>query len=198
MSMYFHYVAITWSPWKRVNKLWIPSQRMLCAKFSQKLALWFWRVIFLKVVNIFSLFVYKVLLEKKCMVLPLYKLEFPSTKYVLLCTGLKLAQWFLRRCHGIFTMLLLPPLWNIWTKLNNKNGQNSFLWLRWAKCHSNHVPFRFITGEVKGTSLVQHMRKFCKICKDYGMTVHKSLCKSICLVFCVFMIMLNDGLRMKK
>ena len=77
-----------------------------------KLAKWFLRRRFLKVVNVFSLCGYYLPL-KKCMALNLNKFEFPLSKNTLCHVWLKLAQRFWRRFSkvvNIFQFLLLSPL----------------------------------------------------------------------------------------
>ena len=61
-----------------------------------KMAQWFWRTRFLKVVNVFSLFCNDLPLEKG-EALHLEKLDSPSSKDALCQVLLKLAQWFWRR-----------------------------------------------------------------------------------------------------
>ena len=99
-SMYFRYFIII-SPWKRAGPfIWTNlnplHQRMLCAKFG-----WNWlngsgEEDFFNFVNVFSLFLNYLLLEKDGP-LHLNKLESPSPKDALYQDWLKLAQRFWRR-----------------------------------------------------------------------------------------------------
>ena len=100
LSMYFHYFVII-SPWKRAGPfIWTNLNplypRMLCAKFG-----WNWlsgsgEEDFLSFVNLFSLFLNYLPLEKGG-ALHLNKLESPSPKDALCQVWLNLAQWFWRR-----------------------------------------------------------------------------------------------------
>ena len=96
-----------------------------------KLAQWFLRRRFWKLVNVFSRFRYYLPLEKG-RAIHLYKFQFPSPKAALCQVWLKLAQWFWRKrwkCEKCMTT----------TTTDNK--QISIrktlisLWLRWAKKH---------------------------------------------------------------
>ena len=98
--MHFRYFVII-SPWKRSGPfIWTKLNplypRMLCAKFG-----WNWPIGsgeegFLSFVNLFSLFLNYLPLEKGG-ALHLEKLESPSPKDALCQVWLKLAQWFWRR-----------------------------------------------------------------------------------------------------
>ena len=79
-----------------------------------KMVQWSWRRRFLKVLNVFWLFLDYLPFEKG-MALHLTKIESPSPKNALCQVWLKLDQWFWKRFHlkiwYIFTILQLSPLW---------------------------------------------------------------------------------------
>ena len=79
-----------------LNKLESPSPRDTLCQVWLKLAQWFLRRRFLKVVNLFLL-IPNYLPFGKGVALRLNKLEFPSPKDTLCQVWLKLAQWFWRR-----------------------------------------------------------------------------------------------------
>ena len=89
-----------------LNKLESPSPKDALWQVWLKMAKWFWRRRFLNFVNVFSLFLNYLPLEK-CGALHLKKLESPSPKDALCQVWLKLAQWFWRRFFN-FVNVFLP------------------------------------------------------------------------------------------
>ena len=82
--------------WLFIDKLESPPPNDALCQVWLKLAQWFWRKRFLKVVNLFLLFPNYLPLEKD-LALHLNILESPSPRDTLCQVRLKLAQWFWRR-----------------------------------------------------------------------------------------------------
>ena len=95
-SLFCNYLPLEKSRALNLNNLESPSPKDALCQVWLKLAQWFWRIRFLNVVNVFSLFHNYLPLEKGW-AFHLNKLESPSHKDALCQIWLKLAQWFWRR-----------------------------------------------------------------------------------------------------
>ena len=106
---YFSFFFVIISPWKNVwrspslNKFIHPPPKDALCYVWLRLAHWFCRWWFLTFVNVFSLFLNYIPLEKGGS-LHLNKLEFPSSKDDLCQVWLKFAQWFFKICQCIFAI----------------------------------------------------------------------------------------------
>ena len=90
-----------------LNKLDFPSPNDALCQIWLKLAQWFWRRIFLKVVNLFLLFP-NYPYFRKGVALYLNKLEIPSPRNTLCQVWLKMSQWFwTKRLLKVFNNVFL-------------------------------------------------------------------------------------------
>ena len=95
-SLFRNYLPFEKDGALHLNKLDSPAPKDALCKVWLILAKWFRRRRFLNFVNVFSLFLNDLLLEKDG-ALHLNKLESPSPEDALCQVCLKLAQWFQRR-----------------------------------------------------------------------------------------------------
>ena len=134
MCMYFRYFLII-SPWKRAGPfIWRnlnPSPKDAFGQVWLKLAQWFWRRRFFNFVNVFSLFLNYLPLEKGGAI-HLYRLESPPTKDALCQAWLKLVQWFWRRISKCEKFTTTTTTTTTMGHILIRKAQFS-LRLRWAK-----------------------------------------------------------------
>ena len=129
-----HYLYENWMV-LHLNKHESTSLKDALCQVWLKLAQWFWRRRFFNIVNVFSLFLNYLPLEKDG-ALHLNKLQSPSPKDALCLVWLKLAQWFWRRRRKCEKFKTTPTTTTTTTTDNRQiliRKAHLSLWLRWAK-----------------------------------------------------------------